>query len=103
MMFHSVSDLSQASLLAEDVTVWNWVAGGQNRARPPSKIFTPQGRRAVIQLGFCVLANSRVRCYGDGRSEADLSLSLSLGFSSSTYNYATYAGKCSVLATTVIT
>lgn len=46
-----------------------------------SEIFTRQGRRAVIQLGFCVFANSRVPRFSYGF----LSLSLSLAKIAHTY------------------
>lgn len=49
---------------------------GRERSESRPSVFTirdfysRQGRRAVIQLGFCVLANSRVRWYGNGRFDA---------------------------------
>lgn len=51
---------------------------GRERSESRPSVFTirdfysRQGRRAVIQLGFCVLANSRVRWYGNDRFDASL-------------------------------
>lgn len=74
MMFHSVRDLSQASPSVED----DAVELGRERSESRPSVFTirdfhsRQGRRAVIQLGFCVLANSRIRWYGNDRFDASL-------------------------------
>lgn len=69
---------------------------GRERSESRPSVFTirdfysRQGRRAVIQLGFCVLANSRVRWYGNDRFDASLFSPLA---KISGYTVYIYAGK----------